>query len=92
MAKSIIRVERLGPTTLIMAISACAALLPPRSMASAAFKHSRRAISMPVRASAMRSSHSECSAMGLPKAVRESKRRTIFSNATSEAPMLRMQW
>ena len=52
-----------GAATLIMAISSCAALLPALSIMSAAFRQSSRVISMSMRASAMRCSQTECSAM-----------------------------
>ena len=81
----------LGAATLIMAISACAVLLPTLSIMSAALRHSRRFISMSVRASAMRCSHTECSMIFLPKAVRDDSRFTIFSSASSATPMVRMQ-
>src|SRR5215208_6248288 len=59
-----------GAATLIIAISPCAALLPARSIMSAALRHKRRVMSMSIRASAIRSSHTPCSAMVLPMAVR----------------------
>ena len=59
-----------GAFTLIAAISVRAALLPTVSIIQAAFSVSRRAHSISMRASAMRSSQTECSAMRLPNAVR----------------------
>ncbi len=50
-----------GAATLIIAISPCAALLPTRSIMSAALRHSSRVISISIRASAIRSSHTDCS-------------------------------
>ena len=51
----------------------------------------RRVISMSVRASAMRCSHTDCSLTFLPKATRLCRRLTIFSSAASATPMVRMQ-
>ena len=48
-----------GACTLIIAISLRAALLPARSIISAAFRQSRRVISMSMRARAIRSSQTE---------------------------------
>ena len=87
MASSITRSAMRGAATLIMAISSCAALLPTLSIMSAAFRQSSRVISMSMRASAMRCSHTECSASFLPKATRDRSRLDIFSSATSAAPM-----
>ena len=50
-----------GAFTLIIAISARATLLPTVSIMYAAFSVSRRAHSISMRASAMRSSQTECS-------------------------------
>ena len=51
----------LGALTLIIAISALAALLPARSIMSAAFRHSSRVASISIRASATRCSQMLCS-------------------------------
>src|SRR5882762_4198785 len=59
MALSMILSAMLGAATLIMAISSCADLLPTLSIMSAAFRQSRRFISISVRASAMRCSQIE---------------------------------
>src|ERR1700688_1626937 len=61
----------LGAATLIMAISSCADLLPTLSIMSAAFRHSRRFISISVRASAMRCSQIEYSTIFLPNEERD---------------------
>ena len=66
-------------------------LLPTLSIMSAAFRHNRRFISMSARASPMRCSHTECSMIFLPKAVRDDSRLTIFSSASSATPIVRMQ-
>ena len=81
-----------GAATLIIAISFRAALLPTVSIMYAAFSTSRRACSMPMRASAMRSSVTVCSAIGLPKATRRLTRRHMASRARSATPITRMQW
>ena len=47
---------------------------------------------MAMRASAMRSSHTPCSARVLPNATRLSSRSHRSSRARSAAPMVRMQW
>ena len=57
-----------GATTLIIAISACAALLPALSIIQAAFNVNRRACSIWQRASAMRSRVTPWSETGRPKA------------------------
>ena len=81
-----------GATTLIIAISARAALLPAMSIVCAAFSVSSRAWSIMQRDSAMRSCQTDCSASGLPNAMRACRRSTIISSARSAAPMERMQW
>ena len=53
--------------------------------------HSSLFISRSVRASAMRCSQIEYSMIFLPNAVRDDSRFTIFSNASSALPMVRMQ-
>ena len=63
-----------GATTLIMAISARAALLPTLSIMSAAFKVSSRACSISMRDSAIQCLFTLCSAMVLPKATRDMAR------------------
>ena len=80
-----------GPATLIIAISACAPLLPTLSIMSAAFRQSKRHISMSIRAVATRCSQTECSEIRLPNATRDVSRLTIFSSATSATPIVRMQ-
>jgi hypothetical protein len=77
---------------LIIAISRRAALLPSRSILSAAFNVSSRACSIMMRQFAMRSSQIDWSAIGLPNATRDDRRRQIFSSSRSATPMLRMQW
>ena len=89
-ASSTIRCAILGAAILIIAISARAALLPTVSIIWAALRQSRRAISISQRARAIRSSHTECSAIALPNARRASRRRHIFSSATSIVAMLRI--
>ena len=59
-----------GATTLIIAISARAALLPTVSIMCAAFSVSSRACSISMRDSAIRSRVTPCSAIGLPNATR----------------------
>ena len=72
----------LGAATLIMAISSWAALLPTLSIMSAALRQSRRVISMSVRASAMRCSQTDCSAMALAEGgAGRAAGWTIFSSA-----------
>jgi hypothetical protein len=84
--------ETFGATTLIIAISARAALLPATSIIFAAFSVSSRAWSIMQRLSAMRSCQIDCSDRGLPNAVRATSRSIIISSARSAAPMDRMQW
>ena len=91
MASSMMRSAMIGAATLIIAISPCAALFPARSIMSAALRQRSRVISMSMRALATRSSHTDCSAMVLPNAVRDISRFTIASSASSAAPMVRMQ-
>ena len=81
-----------GAATLIIAISLAAALLPTVSIIEAALRTRRRVWSIRMRASAMRSSVTVCSAIGFPKATRFDVRRHIFSSARSATPMSRMQW
>src|SRR3979490_2836592 len=71
MARSRTRSAMLGATTLIMAISARAALLPTLSIMSAAFNVSRRAWSISIRESAISARIVPWSAMGPPKATRD---------------------
>ena len=82
----------LGATTLIMAISARAALLPTLSIMSAAFSVSRRACSISILESAISARIVPCSAIGLPKATRELTRRHMASSDRSATPISRMQW
>ena len=63
----------LGATTLIIAISALAALLPATSIIHAAFSVSSRACSIMQRASAMRSCVTVCCATVLPNATRDDR-------------------
>jgi hypothetical protein len=63
-----------GATTLIIAISPLAPLLPTVSIMYAALSVSRRACSIMQRASAMRSCVTPCAATGLPNATRCSVR------------------
>ena len=63
-----------GALTLIIAISALAALLPALSIMSAALRQSRRVQSISIRASATRCSQTLCSVRRLPKAVRDCSR------------------
>jgi len=80
-----------GATTLIIAISFCAALLPATSIFHAACSTRNRAWSIFSRASAMRSRQTPCSASGRPNAMRLSARLHIFSSVRSAAPIRRMQ-
>ena len=80
-----------GAATLIIAISARAALLPTVSIMCAAFSVSSRACSIMMRDSAMRSRVTVCSAIGLPKATRARARMHIFSSVRSASPIRRMQ-
>ncbi len=82
----------LGAATLIMAISWRASLLPMVSIIHAAFSVKSRHCSIAMRASAMRSSVTVCSATGLPKATLSSARRHIISRQRSASPTRRMQW
>jgi len=82
----------LGATTLIMAISFLANLLPPMSIIQAALSVSRRAMSILHLASAMRSWVTVCDATVLPNAVRADARLHINSSARSAKPIKRMQW
>ena len=61
------------------------------SIMSAAFSASRRDISMLMRASAIRSSHTALLGDGLAEGVRDISRLTIASSASSATPMVRMQ-
>ncbi len=92
MAQSITWQAMLGASTLIMAISFCATLLPTVSIFQAAFSTMKRAESIMMRASAMRSRVTPCSAIVRPKATRCVARLHIFSSARSAWPMRRMQW
>ena len=92
MAQSMTWQAMLGATTLIMAISLRATLLPAMSISQAALSVSRRAMSMRQRASAMRSCVTVCWATLLPKAMRELARLHISSSARSARPIRRMQW
>src|SRR5262245_216934 len=92
MARSITRRATCGATTLIMAISARASLLPTVSIMYAALSVRSRACSISMRESAMSARIVPCSASGLPKATRESTRRHMASRERSATPMRRMQW
>ena len=91
-AQSTTKFSIAGAATLIIAISRRAALLPSRSILSAAFRVSRRAWSIMMRQLAMRSSQIDCSEIGLPNATREDRRLQMRSSSRSATPMLRMQW
>eukprot|EP01137_Pigoraptor_chileana_P010535 Opistho-2@60338 len=92
MARSITRDAMAGAATLIIAISALAALLPTVSISSAARRVRRRACSMSRRDAAMSAMMVPCSASGLPNAVRLSTRWHMSSRARSAWPISRMQW
>ena len=77
---------------MIIAISARAALLPTVSIIHAALSVKSRAWSIRIRDSAMRSSVTDCSAIGFPNATRVFVRTHIFSSARSACPIRRMQW
>ncbi len=81
-----------GATTLIIAISAFAPLLPATSIIQAALSVSRRAWSIMQRACAMRSRVTPCSASGRWKATRLMARLHISSSERSARPIRRMQW
>ena len=81
-----------GATTLICAISLFATLLPTVSIMYAAFKVSRRAMSISIRESAILSMLPPRRARGLPNAVRFTERLHISSSARSAIPIERMQW
>ena len=76
----------LGTATLIIAISAFATLLPTVSMARAALRVRRRACSIMIRASAIRSCVTVCSDTRLPKATRLDARRHILSSVRIGKP------
>ena len=92
MARSSTRSVAFGATTLIMAISARAALLPTVSIMCAAFRVRSRACSISIRESAIHSWITPCSASGLPNATRLLTRLHISSSARSATPIERMQW
>ena len=92
MAQSMTCSAMLGATTLIIAISAFAVLLPATSMIHAAFKVNKRAMSILQRASAIRSRVTPCSATVRPKATRDDARLHMSSSERSARPMRRMQW
>jgi len=75
----------------VAAISVCAAFLPAVSMSHAAFNVRRRASSIWMRDSAMRSRTTPWSASGLPKATRVCARMHMRSRARSASPIARMQ-
>jgi hypothetical protein len=91
MAQSTIWHDMFGATTLIIAISARAALLPATSIRCAALKVSSLAWSIMHRESAIRSCQTDCVDNALPKAVLDCRRSHIISSARSAAPMERMQ-
>src|ERR1043166_3128014 len=91
-AQSITWQATLGASTLIIAISFFADLLPTLSIFQAAFRTMSRAESIMMRACAMRSRVTPWSATDFPKAILSLARRHIFSSATSAWPMRRMQW
>ena len=80
-----------GAATLIIAISARAALLPTVSIMCAAFSVSSRHWSIAMRDSAMRSRVTPWSAIGLPNATRDFVRLHISSSMRSDRPISRMQ-
>ena len=82
----------LGATTLIIAISARATLLPTVSIMCAAFRVSRRVCSISIRELAIASITTPWSASGLPNAIRDFARAHIASSDRSASPMSRMQW
>src|SRR6185295_14674692 len=82
-AQSTTKLSIAGAATLIIAISRRAALLPRRSILSAAFSTSSRAWSIMMRQFAMRSSQIDCSEIGLPNATREDRRRQMRSSNRS---------
>ena len=82
----------LGATTLIIAISDLAALLPATSIIHAAFSVQRRAMSIRQRDSAMRSRVTPCSAIVRPKATREVARLHIISSERSPRPIGHAVW
>src|SRR5579885_1976488 len=90
-ARSMTRSARLGATTLIIAISARAALLPARSIVYAALKVNSRACSISIREFAISVRMTPCSASGLPNATRDFTLRHIISSARSATPISRMQ-
>ena len=92
MAQSMMSQAILGATTLIMAISLRADLLPAVSIIQAALRVSRRAMSILQRASAIRSCVTPCADTSLPNAVRLDALRHINSKARSAKPIRRMQW
>jgi hypothetical protein len=91
-ASSITFSAMFGALTLIIAISARAALLPALSIRSAAFRHSSRVASISVRASATRCSQMLWSESFFPNATRDCSRSHISPSASSAAPIVRMQW
>src|SRR5450830_402530 len=84
MAQSMTWQAMLGATTLIMAISVLATLLPATSIIQAALRVSRRAMSILQRASAMRSCVTVCCATVLPKAVRAEAAAHQFKRALGQ--------
>ena len=80
-----------GATTLIIAISARALLLPTVSIMWAVFSVSRRACSISMRELAICSITTPCSASGRPKATRVLARLHIASSERSANPISRIQ-
>ena len=80
-----------GATTLIIAISRRASLLPTVSIMCAAYRVSRRDWSISMRNSAIHCRVTPCSAMVLPNAVRDIARWQSDSSVRSASPIVRMQ-
>src|SRR6185503_8334093 len=81
-----------GTATLIMAICWRASLLPNLSIAHAALRTSRRAMSISMRMSATWALVTPISEMRWPKATRLLARLMAISSARSATPIARMQW
>jgi hypothetical protein len=80
-----------GAATLIIAISACAFLLPTVSIMYAALSTSSRAWSIMIRALGDALQRHRLVGDRPPNATRDLARRHIFSSATSACPISRMQ-
>ena len=86
------RQATLGATTLICATSLSAPNTPWVSSSQAVFSTNKRAISMSMRALAMRSRLPPRLTSGFPKATRDIPRSIISFKARSAAPISRIQW